>query len=51
VFPRGGGGETRNHETEVVHAKIEGGNTAGVTPGRFSNLSNITNTATMIKRE
>jgi hypothetical protein len=31
--------------------KIGGGNAAGVALGRFSNLSNITNTATMMKRE
>jgi hypothetical protein len=27
------------------------GNAVGVSPGRLSNLSNITNTTTMIKRE
>jgi hypothetical protein len=31
--------------------KFGGGNAARVGPGRFSNLSNITNTAIMIKRE
>jgi hypothetical protein len=31
--------------------KIEGGNVVGAIPGRFSNLSNITNTVTMMKRE
>jgi hypothetical protein len=31
--------------------KIGGGNAAGAVPGRFSNLSNITNTATMMKRK
>jgi hypothetical protein len=31
--------------------KIGGGNAAGVAPGHFSNLSNITNTAIMMKRE
>jgi hypothetical protein len=31
--------------------KIEGRNAAGAIPDRFSNLSNITNTATMMKRE
>jgi hypothetical protein len=36
------------HETEVVPPKIGGGNAARAIPGRFSNLSN---TATMIKRE
>jgi hypothetical protein len=30
-----GGRETQNHETEVVPAKIEGGNVVGVAPGRF----------------
>jgi hypothetical protein len=51
VFPGGGSGETRNHETEDVPTKIGGGNTIGVTSGCFSNLSDITNTATMMKRE
>jgi hypothetical protein len=51
VFPRGGGGETQNHETEADPAKIRGENTAKVASGRFSNLSNITNTTTMMKRE
>jgi hypothetical protein len=49
--PRGGSGETRNQKAEVIPAKIGGGNATGVAPGRFSNLSNITNTATMMKRE
>jgi hypothetical protein len=40
VFPRGGGRE-----------KIGGGNTVGVAPGRFSNLSNVTIIATIMKRE
>jgi hypothetical protein len=31
--------------------KIGGGNAAGVAFGRFSNLSNITNTTIMMKRE
>jgi hypothetical protein len=31
--------------------KIGGGNTAKVAPDRFSNLSDITNTATIMKRE
>jgi hypothetical protein len=31
--------------------KIGEGKAAGVTPGHFSNLSDITNTATMMKRE
>jgi hypothetical protein len=51
VIPRGGSEETRNHKIEVVPAKIGWGNIARVTPDRFSNLSDITNTATMIKRE
>jgi hypothetical protein len=34
-----------------VPTKIGGGNNVGVTPGRFFYLSNITNTATMMKRE
>jgi hypothetical protein len=51
AFPLGGGGETRNHETKAVPTKIGGGNAAGVAPSRFSNLSNLTNTATMMKRE
>jgi hypothetical protein len=50
VFPRGGIEETQNHETEGVPVKIGGGNTAGAA-GHFSNLSDITNTATMMKRE
>jgi hypothetical protein len=51
VFPRGGGGETRNPETEAVPAKIGGGNAAGVTLGRFSTLSDINTIITTIKRE
>jgi hypothetical protein len=51
VFPRGGGGETQNTETEAVPAKIEGGNAAGVTPGCFSTLSDINTIITTIKRE
>jgi hypothetical protein len=42
------------HETKEIEAiptKIRGGNAAGVTPGRFSNLPDITNTTTMMKRE
>jgi hypothetical protein len=31
--------------------KIQGGNNVGVTPGRFSNLSDITTIDTAIKRE
>jgi hypothetical protein len=51
AFLRGGGRETRSHETKAISAKIGGGNAAEVAPCRFSNLSDITNTATMIKRE
>jgi hypothetical protein len=32
-------------------AKIGGENAVRAIPGRFSNLSNITNTATVMKRE
>jgi hypothetical protein len=39
------------HEIESVPVKIGGGNAIGVAPDRFSNLSNISNTATMMKRE
>jgi hypothetical protein len=49
--PWGCGGETWNHETKDVPTKIGGGNAAGVAPDRFSNLSEITNTATMMNRE
>jgi hypothetical protein len=38
-------------KTEAKPTKIRGGNTARAVPGRFSNLFDITNTATMIKRE
>jgi hypothetical protein len=38
------------HET-MKQRLIGGGNTTGVAPEHFSNLSNITNTATMMKRE
>jgi hypothetical protein len=51
AFPRGGGREIGNHETEADPAKIRGGNAVRFAPGRFSNLSNITNTATMMKME
>jgi hypothetical protein len=51
VFPWGGGRTTRNHEIEAIPTKIGGGNTARAIPGRFSNVSNITNTATMMRRE
>jgi hypothetical protein len=46
-----GGGETRNIETEVVPTKIGGGNAAGVTPGRFSTLSDVNTIITAMKRE
>jgi hypothetical protein len=39
------------HETEDVPAKIGWGNAARVSPGRFSNLSDITTIATTMKRE
>jgi hypothetical protein len=51
AFSWGGSEETRNHEIEVVPAKIGGGNAARVTPDRFFNLSDITNTDTIMKRE
>jgi hypothetical protein len=51
VFPRDGGGEAQNIETEVVPAKIGGGNAAGVTPGCFSTLSDINTIITAMKRE
>jgi hypothetical protein len=38
-------------KTKVVSTKIGGGNAVGVAPVCFSNLSNITNTTTMMKRE
>jgi hypothetical protein len=46
---RGGGRETQN--TEVVLAKIVGGNAARVAPGCFSTLSNIKTIITAMKRE
>jgi hypothetical protein len=49
--PRGGNGEKRNIETKAVPVKIGGGNAAEVTPGRLSNLSNITTIDTAMKRE
>jgi hypothetical protein len=51
VFSRGGGRETQNHEKEAEPVKIGEENTAGVAPDRFSSLSNITVTTTMMKRE
>jgi hypothetical protein len=47
----GGSGETRNTETEVVPAKIGGGNAARVALGRFSTLSDINTIITTMKRE
>jgi hypothetical protein len=46
----GGGGETRNIETEAVPAKIEG-NAAGVAPGWFFTLSHVNIIITTMKRE
>jgi hypothetical protein len=51
VFPRGGGGETRNTKTEAVPVKIGGGNNVRVTPGCFSTLSDINTIITIMKRE
>jgi hypothetical protein len=48
---KGGDGETRNIETEVVPVKIGGGNTARVAPGRFSTLSDVNTIITAMKRE
>jgi hypothetical protein len=42
----------RRWQRNTKAAKIGGGNAAGaVSTGHFSNLSDITNTATMMKRE
>jgi hypothetical protein len=41
----------RNHKIDVEPAKIGGGNTTGAILGFISNLFDITNTATMMKRE
>jgi hypothetical protein len=41
----------RNTKTEVEPTKMGGGNTVGVIPGCISNLSNIINTVSMMKRE
>jgi hypothetical protein len=46
-----GGRETRNTETEVVPTKIGGGNAAGVSPRRFSTLSDINTIITARKRD
>jgi hypothetical protein len=35
----------------LFQRSLEGGNTAGAAASLFSNLSDITNTATMMKRE
>jgi hypothetical protein len=43
-----GGGEIRNIETEVVPAKIGGGNAAEVAPGWFSILSDVNTIITAI---
>jgi hypothetical protein len=45
------GGETRNTETEVIPAKIGGGNTAGVASGCFSTLSDVNTIIITMKRE
>jgi hypothetical protein len=41
----------KKHETKAKPAKIGGENAAGAILSRISTLSNITNTATMKKRE
>jgi hypothetical protein len=41
----------RNLETEAEPVKIGGAIAVRAIPGRISTLSNITNTATMMKRE
>jgi hypothetical protein len=50
-FPWGGGGGIGRHKIEALPVNIGGGNAARVALGCFSNLSDITNTATMMKRE
>jgi hypothetical protein len=50
VFTRGGGRERRNTETEAIPGKIGVGNAAGVAPGRFANLFDITTIDTAMKR-
>jgi hypothetical protein len=45
------GGETQNIETEVVPAKIGGGNVARVAPVRFSTLCDINTIITAMKRD
>jgi hypothetical protein len=51
AFLRGVGGETQNTEIEAVPAKIEGGNAARVSLGRFSTLSDINTIITAMKRD
>jgi hypothetical protein len=51
IIAKRGGGETRNIEIEVVPAKIEGRNVAGVTPRCFSTLFNVKTIITATKRE
>jgi hypothetical protein len=51
MIARRGGGETQNTETEIVPAKIGGGNAAGVAPGCFSTLSHVNTIITVMKRE
>jgi hypothetical protein len=46
-----GGRKTRIIETEVVLAKIGGGNAAGVAPGRFSTLFDFNTIINTMKRE
>jgi hypothetical protein len=48
---RCGGGETQIREIEVVPAKMGGGNATGVTPGRFSTLSDVNTITTTMKTE
>jgi hypothetical protein len=43
--------EHRNHEREAEPMKIGAGIAAEVVPSPISTLSNITNTATMMKRD
>jgi hypothetical protein len=44
-------GKHENYATEAEPAKIRGGNAVRAVPGCISTLSDITNTATMMKRE
>jgi hypothetical protein len=41
----------KTQKIEVVPAKIGGANAAGVTPGRFSTLSDVNTIITAMKRE